>query len=84
MTITCAHCAERRPHEARGLCRLCYEKARLLGMLSAYPKVGRLAKAKPRTDYWREYKQVYRKDKRHGNRTQTPVQARGQARRRPA
>ena len=63
MTIICAHCGAARPHEARRLCRLCYEKARLLGMLDAYPKVGRLATAKRRTDYWRDYKRTYRKER---------------------
>ena len=50
MTIICAHCGERRPHEARGLC---YEKARMLGLHHAYPKT-RTPKPKPdRRAYWR-------------------------------
>ena len=53
MNTICTHCGARRPHEARGLCRLCYEKARVLGMLAAFPKKGPM-KAKTRAEYWRQ------------------------------
>jgi len=64
MTTICVHCGAQRPHEARGLCRLCYEKARLRGLHTAYPKTGR-APAAARTDYWRTYKRQYRKGQRN-------------------
>lgn len=35
-TIICAICTQRRPCEARHLCKSCYEKARSLGMLAAF------------------------------------------------
>ena len=57
MTIICAHCGQKRPHEARGLCRCCYEKARVLGLLDAYPKKGRRP-APDRRVYWKVYYQA--------------------------
>jgi hypothetical protein len=76
MTIICARCGERRPHEARGLCHTCYVKVRALGMLDAYPKGRRAPPAQRRATYWRErdarrkpyFDALYarRKEERHG------------------
>ena len=35
--IRCGRCRRVRFHEARGLCRSCYEVARRAGVLSCYP-----------------------------------------------
>lgn len=35
--VRCVRCSKVRFHEARGLCRSCYEVARRAGVLSCYP-----------------------------------------------
>lgn len=55
MTIICLICKQQRSHEARGLCRTCYQKAWAFGMLHIFPKQGRRP-GQDRPTYWREYK----------------------------
>jgi hypothetical protein len=47
-------CHPERPHEARGLCEACYQKARAMGILASFPKMR--AGTSNRRDYWREWK----------------------------
>ena len=53
MTIICAHCDQRRRHEARGLCHACYEFVRWRGMLHVFSR-GRRYTAKGRREYDRQ------------------------------
>jgi len=52
MTIICAHCHQRQPHEARGMCKRCYAFVRARGLLSVFPQGRRAPAAKDRTAYY--------------------------------
>jgi hypothetical protein len=52
MLIICALCGREEPHEARGLGHGCYNKARALGMLSAFARGRRAPSAQDRRCYW--------------------------------
>lgn len=56
MTSTCANCHAPRPLEARGLCKPCYEKARRMRLLSAFPaRPHHDPRAAWRAYYWRNH-----------------------------
>lgn len=52
MLIRCALCGHQERHAARGLGERCYERARRIGCLAAFPR----RTARDRRAYWREWK----------------------------